>query len=955
MTGHGTGAVIFVYKRMEHIMNRATALLIVMLLPCALNAQYSSVNSHAILNGSSYISVPYHFDLNEGLTSQEEMSIDAWVMPTATGSIMTIVGNDLKSGYWFGLHSNGRLRFYPNPGASYDSKSTVSTGVWTHVAVHFDEENSRVRFYINGTLDQTHSLPQAYLGYAYGDLRIGADRSGSSAAYFWRGRLDEVRIWKQRIDFSTAMGDLYRIPHVVAGGLYGYALEAAWRLNGNAADPVGSHNGSHVGSVSYAASPDANFYDRIGVRFQNAAGIANVVDHFEIPFGKGLELRNSYTIEFWVKPSSTGGHNQYQTLFCKEVSSPVAAIYPVWLGINKSNGKLRFVPNGDMQNYFESTAALPVSKWSHVAARFQGAAGSYTATLYIDGLPKGEKKYTAMGPSNSSGILLGASAKTFQSNYVYGFNGLIDELRIWTTNRTDLEIADSYRREFNGPVSHLEAVYRFDGDVIDHSGNGHHGRNTYGYAMFYFYRTTDLPSEPSLTLTAPGDGATWVIGDPVTVKWNATGLHYVTVDLSRDGGTTWTEILYNAGAASAGAVNWTVTGPASGDAHVRVRTPTPTGIEDRATKITIREPVPMMQVQPPAISMVVSRNAPLPPPVPVIIANIGGSTLSWNGVLASGATWLALQPDQGTANLDTFMVQLTTTDLNVGQYTERIVLEGNAANHGLEIPVTLTVTAQRVYSVAGTIRAPTGAPMEFIPVEATGERYAVTESDRDGKYLLDFLPSGDYRVAPTSFYFESTPTERKYTPLNNYEAGADFTMRPRTGRLLLRYHEGWNLIAIPLLPDVSDLQLLLPDAIPPAYAWDPDSGYVRRWTVQGCTAYWVKFTKRDSIMIAGQLVRDLTVPYSSAQTGWNLFAGPSGPCPVAEIAQAPSGILLSAYAYDPYYGYLPPVDGLIEAGKGYFVKIGAAGNLFLRAHESVGSSPARTMLRFPGVARPDDE
>lgn len=936
-------------------MNRATALLLFMLLPCALTAQYSSVNSHVTLNGSSYISVPYHFDLNEGLTSHEQMSIDAWVMPAVTGAVMTIVGNDMQTGYWFGVQTAGRLRFIPHPGASYDSKSTISTGVWTHVAVHFDEESSVVRFYINGILDQTHSLPQGWLGYAYGDLRIGADRGASGPAYYWRGRLDEVRIWSERINFATAMGDLYRIPHAVAGGLYGYALEAAWRLNGNANDPVGSHHGSPVGSVTYAASPDANFYNRIGVRFQNAVGAANVVDHFEIPFAKGLEMQNDYTVELWVKPNSTGGHNQIQTLFCKKVNSPVAALYPVWLGINKSNGRLRFVPNGDMQNYFESTAALPVGQWTHVAARYQGAVGTYTATLYINGLPKGEKKYTAVGPNNTAPIILGASSTT-QSSNAFGFNGLIDELRIWDTNRTDLEIADSYRREFNGPVSHLEAVYRFDGDVLDHSGNGHHGRNSYGYAMFYFYRTTDLPAEPTLTLTSPGDGVTWVIGDPVTVKWNATGLHYATVDLSRDGGTTWTEILYNAGSASAGSVNWTITGPETGDAHVRVRTPTPTGIEDRATKITIREPVPRMQVQPTEITRIVSRNAPLPPPVPVVISNIGGSMLEWKAVLAGGATWLSVQPEQGTANMDTFMVQITTTDLDVGQYTERIVLEGNAANHGqLQIPVTLTVTAQRVYSVSGVIRDPTGAPMEDIPVEATGERDATTTSDQEGKYLLDYLPSGNYRVAPASYFFESTPTERNYTPLNNIEPGADFTLRPRRGVLWLRYHEGWNLIAIPLIPDANDLQQLLPDAVPPAYAWDADSGYVRRWELEGFRAYWVKCTRRDSVVIAGQLVRDLTVPFSSGQTGWNLFSGPSGPCPVAEIAQAPPGILLSAYAYDPYYGYLPPVDGIIEAGKGYFVKIGAAGNLFLRGHEQVTSSPARTLLRFPGVRRPKNE
>ena len=928
-------------------MKRATAILILLLLPCALSAQYSSVNSHVVLNGNGYITVPYTYDLNQALLNHEAMSIDAWINPSTLGSVMTIVGNDLQSGYWFGLSSTGKLRFSPYPGGQYESKNPVSSGVWTHVAAYIDLNHSTVRFYINGVLDHAASVTQGWIGFNYNDLRIGADRNASGPTSSWRGGLDEVRIWNEAIDFSSAAGDLYRIPHAVGGGMYGAALVSAWRMNGNASDAVGAHNGTHAGTVSYAATPDANFYSRIGIRLQNASVGANFVDYLQIPFAKGLEMRSDYTVEFWVKPSSSGGHAQFQTLFCKYVPSPTAALYPVWLGINKSNGRLRFVPNGDMQGYFESSASLPLGKWSQVAARFGGSGGSYTATLFIDGLPSGDKKYTSVGPSNSALILLGVSTSGLTTT-TYGFSGLMDELRIWNEVRSNYEIADNHRREFSGPLSNLEAVYRLDGDVLDASGNGHHGVNTYQAAQFYFYRTEDLPSLAALTLLEPNDGADWTIGDPVTVKWSSQGLHYVTVELSRNGGSTWTETLLNAGNASASSVNWTVTGPESGDVHVRVRTPSETGLEDRATKITIREPTPTMQVQPLDIPIVVSRNAPLPMPVPVIIANIGGGMLEWD-VHTGGAPWLAVDPVQGTANLDTFTVALTTTDLQEGQYTEYLTIGGNATNHGLQIPVRLTVTAQRVYAVSGTVRDVTGAPVEAVPVQATGERDVSTTTARDGKYVLDFLPSGNYTVAPDSRYFVSTPPERNYTPLNNFEPGADFTVSPRRGQLLLRYHEGWNLCSIPLLPDEQDLQTLLPDAVPPAYAWDPDSGYVRRWSVEGIRAYWIKFDHRDSVTITGIFVRDIVVPFTAQQTGWNLFCGPSGACAVADIVEAPSGVLLSSYAYDPYYGYIPPLDGMIEAGRGYFVKIASPGSLYLRGEEEVSTSPVRSMLRYPGV------
>jgi hypothetical protein len=530
---------------------------------------------------------------------------------------------------------------------------------------------------------------------------------------------------------------------------------------------------------------------------------------------------------------------------------------------------------------------------------------------------------------------------------------MMDELRIWNAIRIDREIADNYRREFNGPVSGLEGVYRFDGDVLDGSGNNHHGTNTYGYSQFYFYRSEDLPSEPTLTLVAPGDNETLVIGDDVNIKWSATGLYNVTVDLSRDGGSTWTEILLNAGDATVGSLTWRVTGPETSDAHIRVRTPTPTGIADVATKIKIRPPLPIMQYVPDALHIIVSRNAPLPVPKRIILTNIGGATLSWTATLSS-SDWLSVDPAQGTNNIDTFFVQVTKTDLVEGDYHASIQLGGNAENAGAIIPVTLTVTARRVYAVSGTIRDVTGNGMYAIPVRSTGERDLETTSALDGRYLLDYLPSGDYSIAPASFYFNSTPTERLYTPLNNFEPGADFVMEPRRSSLLFRYHEGWNLVSIPLDPDVKDLVTLFPDAVPPAYAWDPDSGYVIRGAVEAMRAYWIKFSRRDSVEISGLLLRDMLVQYGSAELGWNLFGMPSGPCPLAEVVEAPSDMLLSTYEYDPYYGYVFPVDGILVAGKGYFVKIKEAGILRVRAHEEVTTSPARMLLRHPGVSRTDE-
>ena len=929
-------------------MQRASVIIILLLLPCSLAAQYSGVNSALQLSAGGYISVPYSDNLNTGLTSAGIVAMDAWVRPASTSTDMAIIGNDKNSGYWFGLSSTGKVRLLLNPQAVFDSKSSISANVWTHVGVHYYPETQVVRFYINGVLDRSVSAPQTYIGYAYNDLRIGADRSGSSAADYWRGLIDEVRIWTGVIDFSSAEGDLYKIPHAVAGGLHGRHLVAVWRLNGNGNDPVGGQNGSAVGNVSYAATPDPPFYSRIGIWFRNASAAMQSVDHFLIPYSKDLELRSNYTIECWIKPSSSAGHAQFQTLFCK--TSALTAQYPVWVGINKSNNRIRFVPNGDTQDWFESTAAVPTGTWTHLAVRFSGSGSKHSATIFINGLPRGQKAYTSPGPANQAPIVLATSSVSPSANFIYGYHGMIDELRVWNTPRSDLAIADNYRREIPAGATELAGNYHFDGDVLDASGSYNHGSNSYGYSQFYFYRSEDLPAQPSLTLTAPKSGEQWTIGETVDITWNAQGLHYVTVELSRNGGSTWTETLYNAGNASAGSLKWTVTAPETGDAHVRVRTPTSTGIEDRATKVGISEPTPVLDVRPPSIALTLSRNAPLPPPQRIILRNAGGGMLSWTA--ATGSTgWLAVQPDQGAANIDTFNVQITSTAMTEGVYRAEIVIGGNAENAGLKIPVELTITAQRVYSVSGTLRDQTGAPVGWVPVRSFGEAEVTTESRQDGKYALEYLPSGDYDIMPASFYFRSDPAQRAFRPLNNFEIGVDFTLTPRRRSLVFRYHEGWNLVSIPLHPDENDLQKLFPDATPPAYAWDADSGYVMRSSVEGATAYWIKFAKRDSVVLDGVLIRDIAVTFGPKETGWNLFGMPSGPCPVTDVVEAPSGMFTNPYEYDPVYGYLYPADGMFVAGKGFFVKILNPGTVRVRAREEIHSSPARMLMRFPGVER----
>lgn len=71
---------------------------------------------------------------------------------------------------------------------------------------------------------------------------------------------------------------------------------------------------------------------------------------------------------------------------------------------------------------------------------------------------------------------------------------------------------------------------------------------------------------PTLTITSPSSGETWIIGRKVTFKWttNLDSSQTIKVELTRDGGNTWLPVAgATAVAANAGRFTWTVTGPAT--------------------------------------------------------------------------------------------------------------------------------------------------------------------------------------------------------------------------------------------------------------------------------------------------------------------------------------------------------------------------------------------------------
>src|SRR5207344_2262305 len=82
------------------------------------------------------------------------------------------------------------------------------------------------------------------------------------------------------------------------------------------------------------------------------------------------------------------------------------------------------------------------------------------------------------------------------------------------------------------------------------------------------------PSTPSIRVVAPNAPAVWAAGTVRQITWthNLGSYGAVDIELSRDGGASWAPIAsaVQSGEPTVGAFQWTVTGPLTSNARIRV-------------------------------------------------------------------------------------------------------------------------------------------------------------------------------------------------------------------------------------------------------------------------------------------------------------------------------------------------------------------------------------------------
>jgi hypothetical protein len=455
-------------------------------------SQYVTFGAAAALNASTF-TIETWFKRNGAGSATSTGSGGVTAEPLVTKGRAEAEGSNVDMNYFLGIDGMTRVLvadFEDNANGTnhpVSGRTKILDGLWYHAAATFD--GSALRLYLNGALEATLAVSATPRADSIQHAALGsALTSTGAAAGFFKGTLDEARIWnvaRSGAEIAAAMGsELTSGPNLLGrwGLNDGFGTSAA---GSTPVDGVLVNAPTWVDGTPFAHTPLAP-----GNYALDVSGSATAKDL--VTFGTAPALgASTFTLETWFKREGPG-------VATSTGSGGVIAIPLVTKGMAEADNS-----NVDM-NYFlgireadarlvadfedaQSGANHPVAGntvitsnvWHHVAATF----GNGTWTLYLDGVVDGTASGLAAFTPRADSIQHAALGTALNSTGGVGsqtqgfFNGALDEARIWNYVRSGAQIAEAMNRPIT-TASGLLGRWGFDSpcsNVTDTTGNQNDG------------------------------------------------------------------------------------------------------------------------------------------------------------------------------------------------------------------------------------------------------------------------------------------------------------------------------------------------------------------------------------------------------------------------------------------------------------------------------------------------
>lgn len=443
-------------------------------------------NTHSLdleLSSSQYA---YVAD-NVALSITGDISIECLVkleqLPSSAGSAFAIVSKWQSSSnersYLLQATTADKIQFlYSGDGTNSTTVTTTNAfftsndiGNWIHLAMTADVSAKTVTIYKNGSSQAVDAAVGSQTSIADNGSRfhIGAINSASTATLFFDGKIDEVRVYDDIRTSDEVNNYRFYTDLPTGNNLVGY-----WKLNNDYTDSSGNSNtltpsGSPTFSTDYQylGTPGGSDRNTHSLDLESGSSqYAAITDAAQT----GLDITGDISIEAWIKPEST---TATQAIVTKYDSSDNTRSYRL---IRTSGGAIQAIVShdGTSTNSIVTQSNLNVTAINgalfHIAYTMD--ISTNTGTLYINGNTVAQSN-TVNGTvsqiyNSDNDFIIGAETSGGgKSDY---FDGLVDEVRVYSDVRTQTEIRENMLT--NAPTGdNIQGHWRLDNDYTDQSGN----------------------------------------------------------------------------------------------------------------------------------------------------------------------------------------------------------------------------------------------------------------------------------------------------------------------------------------------------------------------------------------------------------------------------------------------------------------------------------------------------
>jgi len=368
---------------------------------------------------------------NPKMKGMPELTVEAWVKGNTYKPYAGILS---KWAYNYQQHYNlyfqggsstklGKFSFCVSQqltnGASdtIQSQANLDLNKWYHIAGVF-KGGQYLKLYVNGVLNTNKSTTIA--GIASGALPTWI---GQYACYPFDGLIDEVKVYSKALSDEEIQNDY------LAGNKVG-----EWKFNEGSGTTAKDTSGYGFDGTLNNMNTDTCWTNGVSGTALKFNGVDDYVNCGDDPKSTGM---SELTVEAWIKGNS---YKPYAGILSKYVwhSQQYYSLGYFQGGSSTKLGNFQFVVSQQLtsgDDIIQSQANLDLNKWYHIVGVFKG--GEYLK-LYVNGVLNTTKSTTVTRiPKGTWPTSIGRYA-------CYPFDGLIDEVKVYSKALSDDEIRQDY-------------------------------------------------------------------------------------------------------------------------------------------------------------------------------------------------------------------------------------------------------------------------------------------------------------------------------------------------------------------------------------------------------------------------------------------------------------------------------------------------------------------------------